>query len=424
MIHVSPPPMGDTRSAADDDDDSDRELRAASISNRPGSSSDEGEEEDEEPRIYIDHSANDDAPSSAKRRGHLRTRSAMKIFDSEFAQSFADLESRMRRPSPTAAQAVSAPISPVLDAIEEDLPQPPNALTTRAVSGVSSITSPSSVSEGRDSASASISSSASTPPSPLSTPARLAPGPGTTPSVAAMMQRRGSDFRKRAYPTLTSALSPLSPNGTLSKSKCLMPDCTSFSSRNQYCLRHVWRLSVEELEPVNQQQYQVAKEFVTTEKSYSDGLRVVYKSFLLRIATQKEMAADRFLLGSKDMSVIFHNIEDIYRLAENLYLDLEEITLEKVLTTQIGTTLLHYAPQFRIYQTYLENYDDAIKKLGQVRKDNADFDFFCRLYAQHTRARTPQEMPCTPTEDRCSLEACLFALCTLFQSRTLRGHES
>jgi hypothetical protein len=37
--------------------------------------------------------------------------------------------------------------------------------------------------------------------------------------------------------------------------------------------------------------------------------------------------------------------------------DLEEIKHEKVLLSQIGTTLGHHVPQFRIYQTYLENYD-------------------------------------------------------------------
>ena len=228
---------------------------------------------------------------------------------------------------------------------------------------------------------------AGTPPSP-SILARSASASSTIPGMSGSLnnlsQRRGSDFLSRRASTpflsnsLLNALSPGSHN-SLTKAKCSMVGCTSFSARNNYCLRHLWRLSVEELEPVNQKQYQVAKEIVTTEKSYCDGLRIIYKSFLLRITTQNEMTPERPLLEAKDLHIIFHNIEDLYKLSENLYLDLEEVTLEKVLTSQIGTTLLHYAPQFRIYQTYLENYDDAVKVLGQVRKERPEFDFFCKL---------------------------------------------
>jgi hypothetical protein len=314
----------------------------------------------------------------------------MNIFDSEITQSFADLESRIARPShdgPSVINATSVK-SPVAEADDEDedddfadLPPPPPTSSSLSVRTDSS---------SRNSA-ASVSVSGSNTPSSSSTPpaSRMASA-STATGTSRLELRRGSDFRQRlgstahSHNSLLFALSPGSGNhGTLTKAKCQMPGCTAFSARNNYCLRHVWRLSVEELEPVNQKQYQVAKEIVTTEKSYSDGLRIIYKSFLLRITTQNDMTAaagdGKPLLDASEITRIFHNIEDLYKLAENLYLDLEEITLEKVLTTQIGTTLLHYAPQFRIYQSYLENYDDAIKTLGQVRREKADFDFFCRL---------------------------------------------
>jgi len=142
----------------------------------------------------------------------------------------------------------------------------------------------------------------------------------------------------------------------------------------------VWKLSVEELEPLNAKQYQVAKELVSTERSYCDSLRVIYKSFVLRLQVQSELEGPgRALLDAVDMGRVFHNVEDIFKLSEQLTADLEEITLEKVLTTAVGSTLLHYAPLFRIYQSYLENYDDAVRVLTQLRKDKPDFDFFCKL---------------------------------------------
>ena len=311
----------------------------------------------------------------------------MNIFDREITQSFADLESRIVRPTHDGPSVISATSvkSPTAGSDEDedddfaDLPPPPPTTSSLSVRTDSS---------SRNSAASVTVSGSNTPSS--STPLNRMASASTATGLSRLELRRGSDFRQRigsstySSNSLHAALSPGSGNhGTLTKAKCQMPGCTAFSARNNYCLRHVWRLSVEELEPVNQKQYQVAKEIVTTEKSYSDGLRIIYKSFLLRITTQNDMTAaagdGKPLLDASEITRIFHNIEDLYKLAENLYLDLEEITLEKVLTTQIGTTLLHYAPQFRIYQSYLENYDDAIKTLGQVRREKAEFDFFCRL---------------------------------------------
>jgi len=61
-----------------------------------------------------------------------------------------------------------------------------------------------------------------------------------------------------------------------------------------------------------------------------------------------------------------------------MYSDLTEIMYERVLTQQIGTTMLHYAPQFRIYQGYMEAYEDAIAILNDCRRRNPDFDYFCK----------------------------------------------
>ena len=287
----------------------------------------------------------------------------MNIFDSEIAQSVSDLQQRLEK---------DGPLSPS----EQQLASPGGGRGASAsISGSSSGSSVPPSPQSLNPASRSVSA--------LSPPSQNYLQGGNSGSLHPMLQRRGSDFRQRvgsAAPppnAILSALSPGSANG--SSKKCGFAGCLSFSARNGYCLRHVWRLSVEELEPVNQKQYQVAKELVTTEKSYCEGLRVAFKSFLFRITTMAELEPTKPLLGAEDLSKIFHNIEDLYKLSENLCGDLEELLAEKVLTASIGATLLHYAPQFRIYQTYLENYDEAVKTLGDVRRTRSEFDFFCRL---------------------------------------------
>jgi hypothetical protein len=43
-------------------------------------------------------------------------------------------------------------------------------------------------------------------------------------------------------------------------------------------------------------------------------------------------------------------LTELHKLAQAFSADLEEIKAERVLLEQISTTLLHYSPQFRIYQ--------------------------------------------------------------------------
>lgn len=424
---------GSPLSAGGDDGevDSDLELMSAAAGRgqagarlRAGSSAATDSSDDENPPLPRGLESPRHPSDAADPAQHTRRKSALNVFGSEISQSFDDLHSRIGRGGSGSgsgaatidATGVASPVAAPLRPINEhhvptlSVGSPASVGIGAPVAGLRSPLSPASVYVGASgehgmpigrgaSGSVSISSSSyGMPPSPASvTPMSrsnsstviVGSAPSTLQGAASaalspMLQRRGSDFRQRvgSVPLLPAALynalSPGSSNGS-NKNQCAWSGCVSFAARNAYCLRHVWRLSVEELEPVNQKQYQVAKEMVTTEKSYSDGLRVVWKSFLLRIHTMAELEPHRPMLEPAELQCIFHNIEDLYKLADNLYSDLEEITLEKVLTTQIGTTLLHYAPQFRIYQTYLENYDDAIRTLGAVRRERPEFDFFCKL---------------------------------------------
>ena len=330
------------------------------------------------------------ARSLGNSQRHLRRKSAMDIFSGEIALATRQL-AQPPSSSPTNAGSASAAAA-AASAASASSSSSASAARVTPFSFDTAMTRAASASVCGNSAF----SPSSVPPSPMSLgpPGRSVSQsqPPTSPTASSpgsqggslypAQKRRGSDFRQRLdfCQRLSGAgmLSAFSPSGS-NKNKCVVLGCLAFAARQCYCLRHVWRLSVEELEPVNQRQYQVAKELVTTEKSYLDSLRVLWKSFVCRIHALAELEPAKPLLEPAEVLGIFHNIEPLFRLAENLYADLEEIMLEKVLTTQIGTTLLHYAPQFRIYQSYLENYDDAVRKLGHVRRDRPEFDFFCRL---------------------------------------------
>jgi len=54
-------------------------------------------------------------------------------------------------------------------------------------------------------------------------------------------------------------------------------------------------------------------------------------------------------------------------------LDLQELADENALLTYIGVTLLHYAPFFRSYQPYMEGYDVAVARMGELRETNRAF---------------------------------------------------
>lgn len=397
---LPPPPP-----APASDSDSDTELRSAAATSKTG----------------------DELLSPGFQHG--RRKSAMKIFSTEIGQSFESLEKRIHSHSHTHSHSQSQSLTHTHSRTvssrfggddDADLPPPPNmhpSLSPYAAKGPTfHFTSDTDLPPPPSSKSLLVQvcppvlSKATTLPSPAAGRAAAAAAIAATTNTGAsantlakppqpLTVRRGSDFKSRGC-----ALPPAYQSTSLTKAKCCIQSCTSFAARGAYCLRHVWRGGVDELEPVNQKLYNVAKEILTTEKSYCDGLRVAYKSFYLRLLVANDMHSSLLsaatntasgdlsnvslaaikaigggLLNAQEISAIFQNIEALYRLSENLYADLEEVSLEKVLTTQIGTTLLHYAPQFRIYQTYLENYDDAVRVLGEKRKEKAEFDAFCRL---------------------------------------------
>lgn len=133
--------------------------------------------------------------------------------------------------------------------------------------------------------------------------------------------------------------------------------------------------------------FNVAKELLDTEKSYLDGLKTATRAFKLRLhvlianygATSAQPSPVVVGVTEDDINVIFNNIDVIAKLSEQLHADFSVLYHERCMVSYMGSTLLYFAPQFRIYQPYLENYDDAVKRLKQIREKNADFDLFLKV---------------------------------------------
>jgi hypothetical protein len=62
----------------------------------------------------------------------------------------------------------------------------------------------------------------------------------------------------------------------------------------------------------------------------------------------------------------------IWQLSEKLTNDLIELKEKRCLLGYISALLLHYTPQFRAYQSYMENYDDAVRTLNRLLKEKQE----------------------------------------------------
>ena len=177
----------------------------------------------------------------------------------------------------------------------------------------------------------------------------------------------------------------------------------------------------------------IADELLKTEKTYYEALKIAYRSFQLRLEVAAQLADNPVelssvsgggggndkgsgnrkdpltylpVLSTVEISTIFSKLNDIFTLSSNLYHDLNTLNSIRIHTHQphrpsaisssgsdaasaptpsssshltlllpfLGSTLLHYSSYFRVYQSYLENYDDAIKTLVQQRREKDVLD--------------------------------------------------
>ncbi|PRP84871.1 hypothetical protein PROFUN_07525 [Planoprotostelium fungivorum] len=95
----------------------------------------------------------------------------------------------------------------------------------------------------------------------------------------------------------------------------------------------------------------IVEEIYTTEAVYSAALKHVV-SFLT-------IVKDKNMIDIDNISIMFSNIEIIYKISEMLLSDLKECYLQWTPSTCIGTIFVRLAAFFKAYSPYVQNYDAA-----------------------------------------------------------------
>jgi len=85
------------------------------------------------------------------------------------------------------------------------------------------------------------------------------------------------------------------------------------------------------------------------------------------------------MIPAQSIDTIFSNLPQISELSDALHTDMKEAMVNRVLIRQIGATLLHYVPQFRLYQMYLEGYDGAVRELAIQRQAKPEFETWMQI---------------------------------------------
>eukprot|EP00808_Paulinella_micropora_P011423 g78077.t1 len=154
-----------------------------------------------------------------------------------------------------------------------------------------------------------------------------------------------------------------------------------------------------------------AVELLTTEETYVNNLKVL-SAFVERLRLLETMG--RPLLTAEEIKKIFLNIMDLMDMHQSLYKDLYKKRVFPVhdvhqkhkgqktfvgdLLVGLGDVLSSYIPYFRLYITYVNDYDKAQKFLWEAREKNADFDFFIKFNEKAFKITTIESLLITPVQ--------------------------
>jgi hypothetical protein len=115
-----------------------------------------------------------------------------------------------------------------------------------------------------------------------------------------------------------------------------------------------------------------AKELLSTERTYADGLRIMVECyiqpFMILTDTVKE------IISANDIKILFSNCRQLSMFHAQM---LEKLSNRlgnyNGTTTRLGDVFVELAPFFKVYQEYVNNYDTAQKHLVELKKNNARF---------------------------------------------------
>lgn len=124
----------------------------------------------------------------------------------------------------------------------------------------------------------------------------------------------------------------------------------------------------------------IAEELVSTEKTYVKGLKAVSHGFVKRLQVRNDVESLKTYLTPKEITRVFLNILDIYDLNHRLYRDLKKIMhAGRLLTSDLPKLLHSYTPFFRLYQSFVTEYEKAMKFMAEMKVTRPFFTSFMEL---------------------------------------------
>jgi len=120
---------------------------------------------------------------------------------------------------------------------------------------------------------------------------------------------------------------------------------------------------------------QIAQEVLSTEKSYVESLDRLNQFIVLPL---QSFASDpeKAILSGSQIQTLFSTISQIGNLNKKFMEDLAKRVNDWSDTQKIGDLILQFSPFFKMYTTYVNNYDAATKLLVSVDKDKSKFHKF------------------------------------------------
>eukprot|EP01137_Pigoraptor_chileana_P024156 Opistho-2@91626 len=130
----------------------------------------------------------------------------------------------------------------------------------------------------------------------------------------------------------------------------------------------------------NEARRQIVFELLETERNYVNNLSVVMQFFLYPLNNM--IARNERILNEKQVSMIFSNIEAIYKVNRKLLSSLEERIARWSPSQTIGDVFLLHAESLRKYGPFITAKDNSLERLREYEKTNPNFRNFLQLAHQ------------------------------------------
>jgi hypothetical protein len=111
----------------------------------------------------------------------------------------------------------------------------------------------------------------------------------------------------------------------------------------------------------------VVMEMVSTEETYNESLKIMIEFILTPLKWNAENSPQP-TVTKEDLTIIFSNIEQIQGLSSQLLAKLKEKEMSWDANQTIADVFMHFMPFFKMYTIFINNFDNANNKLGEVEK--------------------------------------------------------